>query len=284
MTDLIMQEFEALARSFVADTARRYRQLADAMTTLGKEETAAVFRRLEKLEQDVSEKVLGKADGSSEPPGLPRGLWTGDGDELLPPDIADSVYSLSPQGAINLALHNHRRALNFLTDVLADTRQSAIQQLADRLYGEIYNQTVELRLERRKIHGLVSMNGLDREIKQLLAVKSSRQDYLECRDLCLQRLGERLVAIAGTAGEENAGAILSLAAEVAPAALAPAADLGRYPNEGNAIAQSIAAVETVFDALLLTAQQGENEALFRSAQSDADKLLPVMQRLHELTG
>lgn len=275
-------DFDTAARTFMDAAAQRYHQLADAMIGLSKNETAAVFRQLESMEREASQRIFAppdKGDAGGAPLGWP---WVGDDGDLLPEDIVDSVYSLTPVRAINLALYNNRRALRFLTDVLAQTQDDRIRALADRLYQVIFDQVVSLRLERRQAHRRQKVSELDDDLALLLESKKDIERYRRYRDICLERLRDRLTFIARSATADERETMLSLAATIHPSPSPDTENAAEQSVEGNAVAQTIAAVESVFDALLLTAQQSEEEALLRLAQADANKLLPAMRQLHKM--
>jgi hypothetical protein len=288
-----LRKFDTAARVFVADTAHRYRQFGDAMSALEKHETAAVFRQLEAMERDVSQAMFGPADIA--PPGLgdaawgnaawgsAGGLWVGDDDDLLPADIADSVYSLTPVRAINLALHNNQRAVQFITNVLARTEDDRAPTLAERFHHTVLDQMVCLRLERRRACRRQKVSLLDENLALLLEPKKDMESYSRGRDICLRQLRDRVTLIARSASEEERHGMLRLAAAIFPS---PPHDMNRAeerPVEGNAVARAIATIESVFDALLLTARQSEEEAVLRLAQDDAKKLLPALRRLRGMT-
>lgn len=285
MTYETLLDFEAAARTFMNDAARRYHQLAEAMAALEKHETAAAFRQLEAMERDAFPKVLSTAAATDDAGGNPDHRWVGDddGDGLLPQEIAGSIYSLTPVIAINFALYNNQRALRHLTDVLAETPVDEIREQAGRLYREIFSQMVGLRLERRQVHSRKAESGLGADVAQLLSVKRDVESYRRYRDICLRRLGDVLAGIARTASGQAKDTILSLAESLPPSPPTVKPGEGERPHEGTATVRSIAAVEIIFDALLLAAQQSEDETLFRLAQSDANKLLPALRQLHDLT-
>jgi hypothetical protein len=277
-----LPEFATAARTFMDGTAQRYRQLADAMTSLLKHETAATFRQLDSMQQEARQNIFGPTDTGDTNSTRLNGVWVDEDDELLPEDIVDSIYSLTPVTAINLALHNNRRVLRLLTNELAWTHDHGIRALAGQLHRVIFDQMVRLRLERMKSRRRRKVSALDEELARLLKSKEDIKQYRHDRDICLRSLRDQLMIIARSSVGEDRDIMLTLADTIfSPASLGPG-NAVRQTVEGNTAVQAIAAVERVFDTLLLTAQKSEVEALFRLAQDDARKLLPTMRKLHKL--
>jgi hypothetical protein len=285
-----VHDFRAAAHALLDDTAQRYRLMSETMTSLSKHDTADAFRRLDAMESETLRSIFGsmtcpdtkitgsKLDATSE-------KWFVGDDNAQSGKIADSIYSLTPVRAINLALENSKRTMRFLVDVLSQTPNAEICVLADRLYHLLLTQMACLRAARLRAHRQRIKSSLELDLEHLLKIKKGMKLYRQHRDICLGRLREQLIRIARIAPERQQDRILSLVSAV-PISKSisplPEARIKNLVIEGNAATQAIASVETVFDALLFVAQHSGEELLFRAAQKDANLLLPMMRQSRDL--
>jgi hypothetical protein len=278
MTYPDVDHLRTAALTFMVDAARHYADLADTMTALSKHKSADVFRRLVETEEELARRLFATTEIS---PSAGMRRWLQEGEYTLPADIAGSIYSLTPVAAINLALHINRQAIGNLTEILADaTEEDGLHDLAQQIYHAISEQTACLRLQRRRLNaGQEAESGPGAGIARPVGIARDLAGYEQYRNRCLGRLAAELADIATTASTDDQAAILEAAATIL-AADPDADEVGTfYFAEGNAVVRSIAAVEAIFDLFLRAAEQSKDEALFRLAQADADRLLPVLRRL-----
>ncbi|MDP6706506.1 MAG: hypothetical protein QF893_09210 [Alphaproteobacteria bacterium] len=272
-----VDEVRRTAHAFLSESARRYAQLAGEMHRLGKPETAVTFERLEQSQLALAQQV---GDGGSAGDDDPEILWqAGDDGQVLPPDIADSAYSLTPVRALNLALHNNQRAITFLTEILGRHPAGAVHDLADRLSREILDQRVQLRLQRRRASRQREALADNVHLNRLAATVRGIDDYRRHRQACVEALARQLTAHAGAATDDDRRRILDAATrlELKPAS-GPSPTANR--QEGAPLTKAISGIEAYFDALMAVAGHCQDEAVLAAAQEDAARLIPVLRELH----
>lgn len=283
-----VEEVRRAAHAFLDESARRYAQLATEMRRLGKPETAATFERLKASQFALAGQVRagqvreGDGGGSSEDDlGI---LWQASDDgQVLPPDVADSTYSLTPVRALNLALHNNQRAIAFLTDILARHQEDAIRALVGVLSREFLDQRAQLRLQRRRANRQGEALADNPNLKRLAATENGLDAYKRNRDACVAALARQLTAHAHGASASDRGRILQASAQLGlnpTSAPSPTAS----QQEGAPLTMAISGIEAYFDALMTVATRCQDEAILVAAQDDAAQLIPVLRGLHADTG
>lgn len=272
-----VDEVRRTAYAFLAESTRRYAQLADEMHRLGKPETAATFERLQESQVALAGQV---SDGDSIDGEDTEVLWQAGGDgQVLPPDIADSAYSLTPVRALNLALHNNRRAIAFLTEILGRHQEGAVHDLADHLIREILDQRVQLRLQRRRANRQREALADNAHLNRLAATVRDVDVYRRNRQACIEALARQLAAHASVATADDRRRIQEAVARLElgpPSGPSPTA----RRQEGAPLTKAISGIEAYFDALMMVAGNCQDEAVLAAAQEDAARLIPVLRDLH----
>jgi rubrerythrin len=129
-------EFLAHALEMEAESAERYRELADTMEVHNNPEVAALFRRLA-LESETHTARVRHHGAMYDLPGIAPWAfkWScEDGPESIA--TADVHYLMSRRQAIELALHNERRGLDFYKQVAQRSSNADVRRLAAQLAEE----------------------------------------------------------------------------------------------------------------------------------------------------
>lgn len=126
----------AVAYQIEADAVERYDLLADQMVTHNNPELVAVFRdlsRAEAIHRDEIRRLAGDIDVVAHAQRMAK--WKrGESPEAA--DLNESHYLMTPWHALQLALANEQRALDFFKGVVETTNDPAIKKLADEFVEE----------------------------------------------------------------------------------------------------------------------------------------------------
>ncbi len=130
-----VEDLMRYAYAMEQEAAERYAEFADIMETHNNREVAEMFRKLARIEGRHSEQVLEHMSWTT-PPAAPEGgyQWerasgpeSGDPEELH--------YLMQPYHALQIALHNEKRAYEFFrrlsVDAPADLREAIKEMEAD---------------------------------------------------------------------------------------------------------------------------------------------------------
>jgi rubrerythrin len=125
-----VEEFMARACAMEAEAAERYAELAEQMWTFHNREVAKLFGKLARIEGLHRDQILQKM-GWTEAPDPAAFRWeTPEGPETT--DYGELHYLMQARHALELALHNERRAAEYYAqlaaaDVPPDIRQEAAE-------------------------------------------------------------------------------------------------------------------------------------------------------------
>ena len=134
-------EFMARAYAIEAEAAQRYHEFAEQMEMHNNTEVAALFRKLERIEQKHRDQIL-QHMGWTDPPRVEGFRWEGtEGPETGA--IGELHYLMQPRHALEIALHNEQRAFEFF-GLLAKARVPADVRAAAREMAEEEREHVEL--------------------------------------------------------------------------------------------------------------------------------------------
>jgi len=126
----------AYAYALEAEASERYSEFADAMETHNNREVAELFRKLARIENMHAEHILEEMDWSSPPP-PPTGGWRWEGTEG--PETADHTqlhYLMQPYHALQIALHNEKRAEAFFKDLVHKAPSGKVRTAAKEMAEE----------------------------------------------------------------------------------------------------------------------------------------------------
>ncbi|HZQ61247.1 MAG TPA: ferritin family protein [Casimicrobiaceae bacterium] len=116
-----LDDFMAQAIAMEHEAALRYEELADTMETHNNVEVAQLFRRMAAIERKHAAELMSQM-GWSAAPVAPGTIWERDGGEGPESVASDSVhYLMQPYHALQLALANEQRAVQFFADLAVST-------------------------------------------------------------------------------------------------------------------------------------------------------------------
>ncbi|MCL4801566.1 MAG: ferritin family protein [Burkholderiales bacterium] len=126
----------AYAYALEAEASERYSEFADAMETHNNREVAELFRKLARIENMHAEQILEEM-GWTRPPAPPTGGWRWEG--LEGPETADHTdlhYLMQPYHALQIALHNEKRAEAFFRDLIRRAPSGKVRTAAKEMADE----------------------------------------------------------------------------------------------------------------------------------------------------
>jgi len=169
MSDLLagdissVAEFLAHALEMEVESAERYRELADNMEVHNNPGVAALFEKLALEGNSHVEQVKQRCATMDLPKIAPWAFkWSSpDGPESLPVD--DMHYLISRRQALELALHNEIRGLDFYEQVAKGSPSAEVRQIAGEMAVEEREHVEMLKawLSREDDAGLSSLTDLD---------------------------------------------------------------------------------------------------------------------------
>jgi rubrerythrin len=133
-----MREFLAHAVQLEANAAAGYEVLAERMRALGNDEVAALFARLGEFSQlHLAETEARYREATGEAPTIdPSGFRWPDGDSPENPAALAADAGTRTREAILMALGLERQACDFYSGVANQTRDAAVQELAQAFTEE----------------------------------------------------------------------------------------------------------------------------------------------------
>jgi rubrerythrin len=126
----------AYAYALEAEASERYSEFADAMETHNNREVAELFRKLARIENLHAEHILEEMGWSKAPPPPSTG-WRWEG--LEGPETADHTelhYLMQPYHALQIALHNERRAEAFFANLHRKAPSGKVRDAAKEMAAE----------------------------------------------------------------------------------------------------------------------------------------------------
>lgn len=131
-----IDELMSYAYALEAEASERYAEFADAMEAHNNREVAELFRKLARIEHSHAEQVLEEMKWTSAPAPAHGGYeWEGpEGPESG--DITDLHYLMQPYHALQIALHNEKRARKFFADLVKKANSDSVRKAARELEKE----------------------------------------------------------------------------------------------------------------------------------------------------
>ena len=120
-------EFMAHAYAMEAEAAERYAEFADSMEMHNNREVAELFRKLSRIEQRHADQILEQMGWKQSPVTSVDVRWEG----AEGPETADSTelhYLMQPYHALQIALHNERRARDFFAHLAKVTKDAGVRK------------------------------------------------------------------------------------------------------------------------------------------------------------
>jgi len=119
-------DFMAHAYAMEAEAAERYAEFADSMETHNNLEVAELFRKLARIEQRHADQILEQMGWKQSPIGTANVRWEGmEGPETADP--SELHYLMQPYHALQIALHNEKRARDFFAHLAKATKDKGVR-------------------------------------------------------------------------------------------------------------------------------------------------------------
>ena len=119
-------EFMAHAYAMEAEAAERYAEFADSMEVHNNREVAELFRKLARIEQRHADQIMEQMGWKQSPATSVEVRWEGaEGPETADP--TELHYLMQPYHALQIALHNERRARDFFAQLAQATKDKGVR-------------------------------------------------------------------------------------------------------------------------------------------------------------
>jgi rubrerythrin len=120
------------------ESAERYRLLAETMAVHHNAEVAELFRRMADMSDAHASEVIARAEGLLLPEIAPWDFkWSCPGSpESDCPDDVEVSYLMTPQQALQIALHNETRGRDFYAHVAASSPTPQVRRIAGEMAEE----------------------------------------------------------------------------------------------------------------------------------------------------
>jgi len=120
-------DFMAHAYAMESEAAERYAEFADAMEVHNNREVAELFRKLSRIEQRHADQIMEQMGWKQSPVSLADVRWQG----MESPETADPTelhYLMQPYHALQIALHNEKRAREFFGNLAKVTKDAGVRK------------------------------------------------------------------------------------------------------------------------------------------------------------
>ena len=120
-------EFMVHAYAMEAEAAERYAEFADSMEMHNNREVAELFRKLARIEQRHADQILEQMGWKQSPGSAADYRWEGtEGPESADP--TELHYLMQPYHALQIALHNEKRARDFFAHLAKSTTSAGVRK------------------------------------------------------------------------------------------------------------------------------------------------------------
>lgn len=131
-----IDELMAYAYALELEASERYAEFADAMEAHNNREVAELFRKLARIEHRHAEQVLDEMGWVSPPP-APHGGYRWEGFEAPETgDVTELHYLMQPYHALQIALHNEKRAYVFFGGLVKHAGNAKVKKAAVEMEQE----------------------------------------------------------------------------------------------------------------------------------------------------
>ena len=128
-------EFMAHAYAMEAEAAERYAEFADSMEVHNNLEVAELFRKLSRIEQRHADQILEQMGWKQSPVASSNYRWEGaEGPETADP--TELHYLMQPYHALQIALHNEKRARDFFAHLAKVATNAGVRKGALEMQEE----------------------------------------------------------------------------------------------------------------------------------------------------
>lgn len=129
-------ELMAYAYALESEASERYAEFADAMEAHNNREVAELFRKLARIEHRHADQVLEEM-GWTSPPAAPHGGYKWEGFEAPESgDVTELHYLMQPYHALQIALHNEKRAFFFFGGLVKQAGNAKVKKAAQQMEQE----------------------------------------------------------------------------------------------------------------------------------------------------
>jgi rubrerythrin len=120
-------EFMAHAYAMEVEAAERYAEFADSMEVHNNLDVAELFRKLARIEQRHADQILEQMGWKQSPVSFANVRWEGaEGPETADP--TELHYLMQPYHALQIALHNEKRARDFFAHLAKVTKDAGVRK------------------------------------------------------------------------------------------------------------------------------------------------------------
>ena len=131
-----IDELMAYAYALESEASERYAEFADAMEAHNNREVSELFRKLARIEHRHAEQVLEEMGWVSSPT-APHGGYKWEGFEAPESgDVTELHYLMQPYHALQIALHNEKRAYVFFGSLVKQARSAKVKKAAQEMEQE----------------------------------------------------------------------------------------------------------------------------------------------------
>jgi rubrerythrin len=128
-------EFMVHAYAMEAEAAERYAEFADSMEVHNNREVAELFRKLSRIEQRHADQILEQMGSKQSPVSSGNYRWEGtEGPETADP--TELHYLMQPYHALQIALHNEKRARDFFAHLAKVAANAGVRKGALEMQEE----------------------------------------------------------------------------------------------------------------------------------------------------
>jgi rubrerythrin len=128
-------DFMVHAYAMEAEAAERYAEFADSMEVHNNREVAELFRKLSRIEQRHADQILEQMGWKQSPVASANYRWEGtEGPETADP--TELHYLMQPYHALQIALHNEKRARDFFAHLVKVTSSAGVRKGALEMQEE----------------------------------------------------------------------------------------------------------------------------------------------------
>lgn len=271
----------ALATAMEAEAARCYEGLATRMTAAARPELARLFSDLATQERDHEAGIQAWARQNGAAGGeAPRFQW--DGFEAITEEglaEAGGEQLITPERALNLAIHNEQRAMAFYVRVASEAEAAPVREYAETMAREELHHIAQLRLARRR----AARRRRTAQVQR--APFTDRETLEESVTAHNAEHGRQLRGIAqaarGTMAPDIAAQLDNLAADLTPPANASASVAATPEAIRDALQQAMTADEALYERLMHTAETADDETLVGNAQTQAESVIRRLAALND---
>jgi rubrerythrin len=129
-------DFMAHAYAMEAEAAERYAEFADSMEMHNNREVAELFRKLSRIEQRHADQIMEQMGWKQSPASSANVRWEGAEEGPETADPTELHYLMQPYHALQIALHNEKRARDFFAHLAKVATHAPVRKGALEMHEE----------------------------------------------------------------------------------------------------------------------------------------------------